>query len=296
MNWDNLRIFLYVAKAGSFRKAAEQEDIHYTTLARQVTNLEDSLGCKLIIRSKQGLILTDEGSSIIDSLKEIEEKISILKSAIQDTDEETSGTIRINLTRLLSNKVIFPYLTEFHKLYPDIKVEIIPGNAESDLNKHEADIAIWSIANKRIPENLVGKCLGKISTYIYGTAEYIENFNPESPDTKATIIGDSDGQKYMSYLTDTYLEHIPVGLRLEGVYVKAEASSNGQGLAKLPICVANLYENLVPLRKAPCPSQPDELWVLTHPELKKVARIRVFIDFISIKLKEDHPEFWLTYE
>lgn len=296
MNWNNLRTFLSVARAGSFRKAGEVEKIHYTTLARQMSALEKELDCKLIIRTTQGLILTKEGQKIADSLVQIESQILDLEAHAQDTNLETSGTIRVNLARFLSNKVILPYLTEFQKLYPDIKVEIILGNAESDLNKYEADIALWIIESKRIPENLVGKCLGKISTYIYGTAEYIEKFKPERPDTKATIIGDADGHEYMPHLIGSYVEHIPVGLRLEGVYVKAEASSEGQGLAKLPICVANLHEDLVPLRKETCPNKPDELWILTHPELKEVVRIRAFIDFISVKLKENHPEFWLTYE
>jgi DNA-binding transcriptional LysR family regulator len=296
VNWENLHTFLPVVRAGSFRKAAELTKIHYTTLARRISALEEQLGCKLILRSKQGLILTQEGQILFDDLIGVETQILGLKASIQDKDDVPSGVVRVNLARFLAHKYILPHLKSFQEKYPQIKVELIAENSKSDINQHEADIALWVIESERVPENLVGKSLGEITTYLYGTAEYIKQHRPNSAESTATIIGDMDGHEYMPCLQNSYAKHIPVGLRLEGVYVKAKAASEGHGLALLPICVADEYQNLVPIQKKHCPEPPLNLWVVTHPDLRDIVRVKCFMDFITLKLKKDHPEFWATYE
>ena len=91
MDWDRLRIFLTVADAHSFTHAGEVLDISQSAVSRQISSLEESLGVKLFHRHARGLLLTEQGETLLATVREMASKINKTESLLSDSMEYPKG-------------------------------------------------------------------------------------------------------------------------------------------------------------------------------------------------------------
>ena len=101
-DWDDLRLFLAVARAGSLAGAARMLGVTHSTVFRRIGAFEARLGARLFNRLPSGYALTAAGEEMRDSVLRIEEEIAALALKVTGQDQRPSGTIRITATDLLA--------------------------------------------------------------------------------------------------------------------------------------------------------------------------------------------------
>ena len=124
ITYDYYRIFYYVAKYGSFTKAAEIMGNSQPNITRSMNNLESQMGLKLFIRNKRGIILTPEGNRLYEHIKVAFYHISQAEEEVKNQSSLASGNIVIGVSEIALHEVLLPVLSEFYKKYPNIKVQI----------------------------------------------------------------------------------------------------------------------------------------------------------------------------
>ena len=98
MDWDRLRIFHDVADAGSFTHAGATLNLSQSAVSRQISSLEDSLSIKLFHRHARGLILTEQGEVLYQTVKDVFHKLAIVESQLSETRENPSGPLKVTTT------------------------------------------------------------------------------------------------------------------------------------------------------------------------------------------------------
>lgn len=125
MKLDLYNIFFQVARLGSFSKAAEELYMSQPAVSQNIAQLENHLQVRLFTRTRKGVFLTQEGeviySSVADSLKSLkigEEKIKAMQGLLK-------GELKIGVGDTTTRAYLLPYLDDFHRKYPKIKIKII---------------------------------------------------------------------------------------------------------------------------------------------------------------------------
>ncbi|MEM7079903.1 MAG: LysR family transcriptional regulator, partial [Pseudomonadota bacterium] len=140
-NWDDLKVFLAVARAGTLRGGAQRINGNHTTLKRKLALLEQQIGTRLFDRSNLGLVLTQTGEELLPHAKRVEEEMLIATRAIAGKDAEPTGTVLLTLPHGLAMTSIMDDLTTFSDQYPDISLNLNFTNDVADLTRREADVS-----------------------------------------------------------------------------------------------------------------------------------------------------------
>lgn len=135
IDFELYRIFYVVANNGNITKASKELLISQPAVTKSIKKLEDSLGGQLFIRTKKGVNLTEEGKEIYYYIKNAIEYINNAENRFTNLKQLNTGNIRIGISTTLAKNFLMPYLKEFHRLYPNIKVEI-NNNLTADLLKN----------------------------------------------------------------------------------------------------------------------------------------------------------------
>ena len=132
IDFELYRIFYTVAINKNITKASIELNISQPAISKSIKNLEEQLGGKLFVRTKRGVILTEEGKEFYNYIKQAIEYISNAESKFTELINLETGCIRIGIGSTLTKEFLLPYLEEFHKLYPKIDIEIVT-NMSSEL-------------------------------------------------------------------------------------------------------------------------------------------------------------------
>lgn len=125
IDFELYRIFYVVANHGNITKASEEFFISQPAISKAIKNLEDQLGGQLFIRTKRGVILTEEGKEFYNYIKQAMEYIHRAENKFSDLMKLDVGSIRIGVSTTLVKEFLLPYLEEFHNRYPKISIEIV---------------------------------------------------------------------------------------------------------------------------------------------------------------------------
>lgn len=271
-----------VTQTGSLSAAARKLHVNHATVFRRIAQIETTLGVRLFERDAGRYVATPAGEELASAGAAIEQAAerSLLKVAGRDL--RPSGVVRITTTDSFATTLLNPVLALCRGRYPQIALHIGIDNNMLDLSKRDADIAVRPTL--RPPEYLVGKRIAPLAFAVYGAPDYLKNTTASTlPEHQWIGLGESqERHRTLQWLQKTIpLEQ--VGLRMDGFANVAQACADGLGLAVLPCFVG---DSLAPLRRMqePIPELASELWVLTHPDLRKTARIQTVFQFLHQEL------------
>lgn len=142
LNWDDYRIFLDVARTGSLSAASTTLKIDPATVGRRITRLEQSLGSKLFNKMPRGYQLTPAGEELMDHIKQIERTEKIARGSLQKASATISGNFRIGAPDGLSNFVLPRVVSDIHKTYPELDIQILSLPRVFNLSRREVDLAV----------------------------------------------------------------------------------------------------------------------------------------------------------
>ena len=175
MNWDDLKIFLAVARRKKLADAASDVKLDITTISRRIKRLEDSLGQTLFERLRSGHVLTSHGDQLFVEAEQIENNIYKISSSKNHSVNAPSGTIRISVAEGFGAEMLAPILGEFKVNFPDIEIDLVSGSGFLSLSKREADVAIGLSRSKS--KHIISELLQSYRLHLYAHKNYIEQ-NP----------------------------------------------------------------------------------------------------------------------
>jgi len=278
ISWDGLKIMRAVASGGSVRAAAELLSLHHSTVIRRVEQLERELGTLVFSRTPRGLELTLEGTMVLEHAERIQLEMNNLELAVQGSDQKFEGKVRITMPDILAVGFVMEDFAKFTEKYPAIELVFIPSHITLDIAGREADIAIRVTSSP--PEDLIGRHVGSYSLGVYAHEAYLAKHDPEkNPETCHWIGWEEAGGKVVSIKQNLYPD-VPMRTSCDSVLLQLSAVKSGVGMALLPCGIADLEPGLVRLSEEIYEPGFD-IWILTHPDLRFAARIKVLMDFLS---------------
>lgn len=294
MDWDKLRIFHAVAEAGSFTRAGELLNLSQSSVSRQIGALETGLKVALFHRHARGLKLTEQGETLLKTVREVYSKLAMAEAAVTDSLERPRGLLRITTTVAFGSIWLTERLKQFVEEFPEIDVSLIVREDELNLSMREADVAIRMTAPKQ--PDLIKRPLFKLHHRAYASAEYLERRGrPETfrdLDDHGLIAYDETYHPPftdLNWLLDAGLEkgrtRRPV-LRVNNIYAMYRAAAAGLGIAALPDYMGRLTTNLVAI--LPDLVGPTYQTFFVYPEEQRHSRrIAAFRDFLLARIIED---------
>ncbi len=284
LNWDNLRYVLIVANEGSIAAAARELGVNRSTVLRRINQFQDDLNCRIFERGDAGYVLTAEAEKMINAAREVENTLFDMQRQIVGRELKLEGELRVTTTDTFMISLLGPHLASFRQRHPHIVVDVLVTNSVLDLNRRDADIAIRPT---RAPEaNLVGRRLRDVEFGIYATAECLAAANNQEFEQQRWIgFADSLRATPIGAWFEANIARERVCLRCDSFVAMRGAVEAGIGLALLPRYLGDESASLVRL-DADTSSLTTGLWILTHPDLVRSARVNAFLEHFSAALDQ----------
>lgn len=169
INYEAYKIFYNVANTKSISKSAEELCISQPAVSWQIKNLENQIGCQLFTRTKKGVTLTKEGEILFTYVKKGIEAFANGESVLTNYKNLDVGTIRIGASTTVCRYCIMPYLEKFHKLYPNIDIQIVntlTENLLTDLHNGNLDLLVLNMPMKEYKDLNIIKLMDVHDTFV----------------------------------------------------------------------------------------------------------------------------------
>ncbi len=293
MDWDKLRIFHAAADAGSFTHAGEALNMSQSAVSRQVSSLEQHLKTSLFHRHARGLVLTEQGELLHQTVAEVMTKLQTVENLLSDATTKPSGDLKITAPVGLGTIWVTQRLREFMDLYPEIRVDLTLSDEQLDISKRAADVGIWTSEPENI--DLIGRTLFKMKVHAYASSGYIRHFG--TPQNLAQL----DKHRIVSYLgrparhlgAITWIETADrdedaprqPALRVNSIVAMKYAIRAGVGIGMLPDYIAEDETDLVPLLTELDPPKLP-IYFAYPEELKSSKKVQVLRDFLISKARK----------
>ncbi|MEW9836081.1 LysR family transcriptional regulator [Mesorhizobium marinum] len=292
MNWDDVRIFLAVARAGQILGAARRLELNHATVSRRVAALEDALGAKLFRRLTTGSELTPAGERLLDVAERMEAEMIAARSALAQGDEAVSGTVRIGAPDGFGVAFLASRLGALTAEHRDLRIQLVPVPRSFSLSRREADIAITT---ERPQEGrLVAQKLVDYSLGLYASREYVaSNGLPEAQ-------SDLMAHRLVGYVPDLVFspslayaqEFSPewdAAFSISSALGQVEAVRSGAGIGILHAFIARAMPDLVPVEAA----KPIRraYWLVYHESVRPLRRIQAVAAFITGAVERERRLF-----
>ena len=288
MNWDDLRYFLAVAEIRTLQGAAQKLGVNHSTVFRRINRFELDVGSRLFERLADGYHLTQAGEELWTHARRAEDEIELFQLKVLGKDYRPSGKIRLTAPENIAYEFLPRYLVSFARRYPEIELEMDVGASSLDLTRREADVALRATTNP--PPHLIGRKVVSIDWAYYCARLYFKQNtqlatnNPERLDG-VTLIGADGPLARIPAFRHLHQQRInQITMRCSTLNAMSSMAVAGYGVALLP----DDQNKSSLVRLFPCePRFQTELWLLTHPELRRTERIRLLMNHLHSSLRAD---------
>jgi DNA-binding transcriptional LysR family regulator len=290
-DWDDLRVFLAVAQAGSFTEAARQLGTVQSTVGRRIEKLEHRLGSKLFLRHRSGMKLTSNGLTLAEYAKGMQAIAQGIERRLFGNDRAMVGTVRLTITDGLAAYWLVPKVGEFQKAYPSLRLDITATGSFINLSSGQADIAIRY--ERPADSSVVSRKLGQVPFALYGSQGYLKSHGaPQSiQDLERHKIVENTNLQINAAFADWYglLRQNSSVLSANSAAAVLSAVRCDLGLALMPRFFQHIAPELVLID---VPMYPvSDVWLLSHVDTSKIARIHAALEYISREFKADRTFF-----
>jgi molybdate transport repressor ModE-like protein len=285
MQWDDLRIFLAIARAGSISGAANRLGVQHSTVSRRLRSLEDKLGTRLIERKKTGYELTEAGEELQLSASRIEVEILGFEGAQSGHDTDAAGELHVSAINNMASTVLMPAFTRFSEAYPKIEFHLEVTNKFVKLAERDADIAI-RLTNNPL-DTLIGTRLTTVASAVYGAQDYCAQVQAGTAPQK--WLGIECCGFHMSWTKEDCPDK-DHNFYVDDTLLTLAALKAGAGLAYLPCFMGDSEPSLTRFRP-PDAKHDLGLWLVYHRDLRRTKRVRLFREHMQNEIAKLRPLF-----
>ncbi len=239
---DDLLAFLAVARERSFTNAAAKLGVSQSALSHTIRELEARLGVRLLTRTTRSVSPTEAGERLLHTAGPRLEEIEAELAALSELRDKPAGTIRITATQYAADRLVWPKLAKFLRLYPDIKVEIFLDGGLTDIVAQRFDAGVR--AGEQVAKDMIAVRIGPdMRMAVVGAPSYFRNRS--EPERPQDLIGHSCINLRLSTHGGLYVWEFEKGgrelkvrvegqLTFNGTFQMLNAALSGYGLAYVP--------------------------------------------------------------
>lgn len=274
-DWDDLRVFLAVARARKVAPAARALGIDATTIMRRLARLERALGADLFEMASGERRLTERGQALLLHAETIESAAMAAVEDVAGREQQLAGQVRLSVAEGFGTWILAPGLADFSRRHPGIRLDLITASGFLNPSKREADMALMLARPQR--GRLSVTRLGEYRLHLYTSADYLERAG--RPDRPAAL----RAHMLVGYVPEfifspelDYLDEVEAGLeahlRATSINMQHRMIREGSGIGVLPDFIARDDPQLIQLMADRVEIRRN-FWLVTHEDLRKVARI-----------------------
>ncbi|WP_084419094.1 LysR family transcriptional regulator [Henriciella litoralis] len=298
MDWDKLRVFGVVSELKSLTAAAKRLGESTPTVSRKIVELEKTLNCQLLVRTTQGVELTEAGRLAAKHILAINDEANTLWNDVANFDIEGGGNIRMIAQDGVASHWLTRFLPSFQRDNPHVEFDFKIQEREPDLLTGEADVTI-SFSEPRHRE-LQSIRLGVLHYMFFASQDYLDRRGtPQS-------LFDLDAHDCLAH--DSYVHQVErwssrganlkkslhVKMQTNSGTVLKEVCANGGGVALMPSYVAEIDRRLIALQMPEI--APIQFWLVYTQRLQRLSRGRRLVDWVRRQFAGDeHPWFRETF-
>jgi len=291
-DWDDLRFFLAVARAGRLTVAARRLEADHTTVSRRISSLEKALQAKLFERKPQGYHLTEQGERLLAKAESMESQALAVASEVGGSDLALSGIVRVGAPDGLGTYFLAAELGALAEQHPHLTIQLVALPRTFSLSKREADIAVT--VEQPTEGRLVSRKLTDYRLSLYASQGYLLRHGaPVTPE-------DLSGRLLVTYVPDLIfspaLEYFsgletfgPRRYECASVVAQLEAVRAGVGIGILHDYAARQYPELKVV--LPEISFTRTYWIVTHADVRNLQRIAEVHAFMLDRVKANRSLF-----
>ncbi|MCO4747384.1 MAG: LysR family transcriptional regulator [Proteobacteria bacterium] len=293
-DWSDVRVFLEVHRAGTLSGAGRELGVYASTVGRRLAALEASMGTVLFQRTAAGLAPTPAADEMVEAAEVMERQVQLIGQRLSGKSGALSGKVRLSCTADLATHFLVERMAGFSERHPDIEVEILTSDGFVDIARGEADMAVRFTRGTASPVPkahegvLVARRLPNIGVGLYASGAYLQRAG--RPASSRDLAGHDvimpaqpwiPGFDWMrEYGGDSH-----VHLRTDTIFGLAIAARSGYGITPLPSFMAFAHAELERIRP------PDRIslvqtWLIMPRDLRRVARVRAFADYVIEMFQE----------
>lgn len=281
-DWDDLRIFLTVARERSFNAAAQKIPINQSTISRKIQNLEASLGIALFHRTARGIVITPAGEALVKMVSEMEGKVKLIEARAAE-EMGLSGQIRLWVSEGIGGYWLPPRMKEFHRRYPSVTIEVLCSTEPPAIGTMEVDVALsWHepthpdaviLSDSR----MILKPFASIEYLeIHGIPKKLEDLRHHRLCNHLLYPKDNEWETWTKIIE----QNPNVSYTTNSSWALGEVTLNGTGISLQPVGVQNREPSLRMLDlDGYAPSL--RFWLTCHKKIKDIPRIRAFINYVK---------------
>ena len=292
LNWDDIRVFLAVARAGRLQAAGRLLGLDHSTVARRMGSLEAAIGARLIDRSPRGIVLTHAGDVLRDHAERMEIEMIGASAAVGADTGTVAGSVRLATPEAFGTYLVAPNVHLLHARHPTIELELSPESRSVSLSRREADIAIGLTRPPR--GRLVARRLIDYRLGLYAARDYLDQH--AAIDTVEAVkahplvwyIDELIDIPELRYF-DQIVSDAPTVFRSSSIAAQQAAVANGLGLGVLHVFAAEQDSRLQ--RVLPELEVTRSYWLLMHADQQRLPRIRAVVDFLDDVVRINQHRF-----
>ncbi|HVY30940.1 MAG TPA: LysR family transcriptional regulator [Polyangiaceae bacterium] len=285
LQWSDVRYFLAVARAARLAKAARALGVEHTTVGRRIELLESTLGSPLFDRTAGGYLLTRAGRRVLAQAELMEHAALQFERRAQESRQAVEGRVRLAMTESFAVTWLMPRLGELQQRHPKLELVVLTGNAQTDLSRGEAELAVRTPRPQQ--RALAAVKLGVSDFALYASTKVAAKLLPHQLDAEAASLGEVP---LMAYTPDfDFLQSAPWFQRLLASSNTALTTNSTLsllvavrahvGVGVLPEFAVRRERDLV--RVARREVSRHDAWLVTHPDFRRDVRVRAVATFLK---------------
>ncbi|HEX4446329.1 MAG TPA: LysR family transcriptional regulator [Polyangiaceae bacterium] len=286
LSWDLLGTFLAVMRTGSLSGASRTLGVAQPTVRRQIEKLEEILGATLFTRSQTGLAPTDTATATMPYAESMAKVADALVRSVSAPPDAEAGTVRVTCSEVVGAEVLPPVFAVFRRAHPRIQIELSLSNANEDLLRRDADVAVRMAQPTQ--NALVAKQVGTVKLGVFASEAYLADHPVPRAVADLTrgqaLVGKDRDRSFFSALAATGIPLKPKDFALrtdsDAAYLASIRAGVGIGMCQVPLAAGS-----PPLRRLfPRIAVDLPIWVVTHEDLRSTRRVSLVFEHLAASL------------
>jgi DNA-binding transcriptional LysR family regulator len=289
LSWDEFRLVKAISDSRSLGGAARRLGLNHSTVFRRLAAIEAAVGARLFERSRAGYEPTEAGSEMVALAETMADSIVQFERSVAGRDGRPTGELRVTTVHAIGQSFLPAIIAQFHAQNPGVIVELILSREILNLSRREADVAI-RLTNEP-PETLIGRRICWVRWALYRRRDLVLSLGASGIDPAPFVgFGDQAGPASARRWIAANIPPRRIAAKVNSIHAMHDLVVQGLGWAVLPCFLGERSPALI--REGAILTDLDiGLWILTHTDLRRSARVRVFMDFAAAELGRRRREF-----
>ena len=282
LDWDDLRIFLTVARTRRLAPAARILNIDATTISRRLVRLSKALESQLFEQVGTERVLTEQGAALLRHAETVEAGALAAVADVKGERHSLNGQVRLSVAEGFGTWILAPGIPAFNEQHPGIRLDIVTASGFLNPSKREADIAVMLARPQR--GRLLVQRLADYRLHLYASPQYLERAGTptnRSALRRHVLVGYVPEFLFSPELD--YLDEVEAGLeatlRSTSIGIQRRLVLDGAGVGVLPDFMATGDSGLVKILEKDV-EIVRSFWLVTHHDMAKLARIAAVSDLL----------------